>query len=135
MAGKISFECPACSTKLSVSDSGKLGKKIKCPKFKEVFMPEVVGDDEIEDFEDDVEDKPKVPSSKKRGSGGGKGSKKGNSSSGGSSLPLVIGGVVVVIGAAENQVENFAFNEFGGQGIQKVVFLQAGANATGRFPI
>ena len=97
MASKISFECPACSSKLSVSDSSKLGKKIKCPKCKEVFLPEIPGDDDIDGLEDDFVDEPKEPSSKKRVASGGKGSKKGNSSGGGSSLPLIIGGVVAVL--------------------------------------
>jgi len=41
MASKITFACPDCGATLSVSDRSKLGKKIKCPKCQEIFIPEV----------------------------------------------------------------------------------------------
>ena len=100
MAGKISVECPSCLAKLSLSDSSKLGKKIRCPKCTEVFTPEA--SDDNEDFEEDeIEDEPKRGAGKKPSSGGSgvakgvkKGAKKGGSSGGGSNLPVIIGGVV-----------------------------------------
>ena len=99
MAGKISVECPSCLAKLSLPDSSKLGKKIRCPKCSETFVAEAPdGDDDFEDEE--IEDEPKRGAGKKPSSGGaaaGKGAKKGakkGGSSGGSNLPLIIGGVV-----------------------------------------
>ena len=96
MAGKTSIECPACLTRLNLSDD-KLGKKIRCPKCAEVFLAEAP--------EDDFEDEPKQSSGKQRPKAGGrdsgkgpkKGSKKGNSTEGGSSLPLIIGGSIALL--------------------------------------
>ena len=100
MAGKISVECPSCLAKLSLPDSSKLGKKIRCPKCSETFVPEAPDDDD--DFEEDeIEDEPKRGAGKKSSSGGAatskgakKGAKKASSSGDGSNLPLIIGGAV-----------------------------------------
>ena len=109
MAGKVSIECPACAAKLNLSDSSKLGKKIRCPKCSEVFVAEAPDDELFEDdddlFEDDMEeddDQPAPSSSKKRGSATGKepakgakkGTKKGAPPPSGPNVPLIIGGVV-----------------------------------------
>jgi hypothetical protein len=99
---KITFVCPGCSAKLGFSDSSKLGKKIKCPKCQEIFVPEVASNDDLEDVEDEVEedDQPKVlPRNRGRPTGAKKHSTrgKGGSSGSGSNLPLVIGGGLAVV--------------------------------------
>ncbi len=42
MAERILIQCPGCSTKLGLSDSSKLGKKIRCSKCKEVFVAQAL---------------------------------------------------------------------------------------------
>ena len=106
MARKISIECPECSAKLNLSDSSKLGKKIKCPKCSEIFVAEAPEDDDLFDDDEDPDDEPRSSSRGKRGSagpkesakGGKKGSGKGNSSEDSSNMPLILGGIVGVIG-------------------------------------
>ena len=97
MAGKITFECPACSAKLNLSDPSKLGKKIKCPKCQEIFTPEQIDSDDIEDEDDE----PKSPSSRKRAAGGSKGSSKkggkGKAAEGSSNALLILGGVLAFL--------------------------------------
>jgi hypothetical protein len=102
MAGKISIECPECSAKLSLSDSSKLGKKIKCPKCGDIFVAQSADDDDELFDDDEPEEKAEKSSSRRRSSASGKdsgrskkkGPVKGKGSSEGSSLPLIIGGVV-----------------------------------------
>ncbi len=99
MAGKISFECPGCSAKLSVGDRSKLGKKIKCPKCQEVFLPEVPDEEELEDFDDEVDEEPKKSSKPlKRGAVSAKKTvSKGKSTGGGSNGALIGGGIAALI--------------------------------------
>ncbi len=40
MADRISVECPGCLAKVTLPDSSKLGKKVKCPKCSDVFVAE-----------------------------------------------------------------------------------------------
>jgi phage FluMu protein Com len=106
MPTRITIECTHCGAKLSLADSSKLGKKIKCPKCSEVFVAtsDDDADDELEDVEDQIEDEEETPAlqrskaaaagKKKAASHGGKG-KKGKKS--GSNLGLIIGGAVGVV--------------------------------------
>ena len=121
MAGKISIECPECDSKLSLADSSKLGKKIKCPKCGEIFVAEAPGDDDEEeeeevdilsgmDDEDDGDDeeqeeaprrKPTPGGKSKSGAGGNRPSKGGSSNKGGMNVPVIIGcvaGLIALIG-------------------------------------
>ena len=112
MAGKISFACPGCSAKFSVTDKSKLGKKIRCPKCQEVFTPEIPDDDDDEmlnfenENEDEDDDQPVEPIPRRKGvaaGSGGKGQRRsGKSNNGGSAggnfkLPMIVGGVVLVV--------------------------------------
>ena len=42
MANRVVVQCPSCSTKLSISDTSKLGKKIRCSKCSEIFVAEAI---------------------------------------------------------------------------------------------
>jgi len=107
MASRISVSCPGCLAKLNLSDSSKLGKKIKCPKCSDVFVAEADEDEDMDDLEmDEEEARPKASGGRKRGGGGGgsaggsrgkkAGGKKGKSSGGNSGPMIAIGAVAVI---------------------------------------
>lgn len=92
MASNIEIECPECSATLNLPDSSKLGKKIRCPKCKEVFVAEAP--EGAEDSDDDVDDEPATPKKGKPAASGKKGKKSAPSKSG-SNAGLLIGVAIV----------------------------------------
>ena len=100
MASKIAIECPECSTKLNLPDSSKLGKKIRCPQCKEIFVAEA-SDDFDEDGDDDYDEEPAAPKKGKAAAGGKKGKKSGATAKGSNAgllIGLAVAGLVVVGG-------------------------------------
>ncbi len=95
---KVSVECPGCFAKLNLADRSKLGKKIKCPKCAEVFVPEAPDDDDDDTEMLDEDDLPARSSGgrKRPAAGGGKNkkpAKKSGGSSGGNKGLLIGGGI------------------------------------------
>ncbi|MGC3961510.1 MAG: zinc-ribbon domain-containing protein [Verrucomicrobiota bacterium] len=89
MASRILVQCPECFTKLSLPDSNRLGKKIKCGICGEVFIAEA-----FDDFaEDSKSAKPSVRAKRKpvTGKRKNKASRHGNNSS------LIVAGVIAVL--------------------------------------
>lgn len=107
MAGRISVSCPGCLAKLNLSDSSKLGKKIKCPKCSDVFVAEADEDEDLDDLEMDEEEvRPRSAGGRKRGGGGSSGgssrgkksgSKQKKSSGGNSGVLIAVAAVAVVV--------------------------------------
>ncbi len=102
MADRISVECPGCLAKVTLPDSSKLGKKVKCPKCSDVFVAEASDDEESDEADDDAPAQSKgrkrpstaptpAKSGKKRKSSGNGGG------GGGSNGPLIAGGAVAVV--------------------------------------
>lgn len=101
MADRISVECPGCLAKVTLPDSSKLGKKVKCPKCSDVFVAEAADDDDSDEAEDEA---PTQSKGRKRPSaaptpakGGKKRKTSGNGGGGGSNGPLIAGGAVAVV--------------------------------------
>jgi hypothetical protein len=102
MADRISVECPGCLAKVTLPDSSKLGKKVKCPKCSDVFVAEAADDEDSDEADDDA---PAQSKGRKRPSaaptpakGGKKRKSSGNSGGGGGSNgPLIAGGAVAAV--------------------------------------
>ncbi|HEY4263127.1 MAG TPA: hypothetical protein VGM98_23395 [Schlesneria sp.] len=101
MADRISVECPGCLAKVTLPDSSKLGKKVKCPKCSDIFVAEAADDEESDEADDEA---PAQSKGRKRPSAaptpaksGKKRKSSGNSGGGGSSGPLIAGGAVAVV--------------------------------------
>jgi predicted Zn finger-like uncharacterized protein len=74
----LRLACPHCAGRLSIKDASLLGKKIKCPKCKDLFVAELSPEEEeqLPAAVVDEEPEPEPPPSKKKEQGGNKANNK-----------------------------------------------------------